>query len=86
MALCRWYHVRSGCTILRQSADCMGNNQKCGFFVTEEDFVKNRNRAIDINKAKGNCDKCKYSLEECKHITIDKNRTDIKGGEEVDLE
>lgn len=44
---------------------CNGENEKCSFFKTEEQFDNERDRAILLNRRKGNCLKCKYASYAC---------------------
>ena len=47
---------------MRDHEDCMGTpDSKCTFYKTPEQFIQERNRAIEINRRKGNCESCKYN-------------------------
>lgn len=55
------------CTILKD-VRCDGGKTDCGFFKTYEEYVLERNRAIKLNRAKGNCEKCIYVNMKCELI------------------
>ena len=44
---------------------CDGTKKDCRFYKTEEQFDKESDRAILINRSKGNCEKCRYRLIHC---------------------
>lgn len=48
---------------------CVGINTECSFYKTEKQYIEDRNRAIEINRAKGNCVGCKYCNKKCEVIT-----------------
>lgn len=52
------------CRIL-SGVKCDGYNKKCSFYKTEYQFIKDEDRAILINQAKGNCDNCRYVNTKC---------------------
>ncbi len=45
-------------------------SRSCSFRRTEREFYEQRNRAVEINRARGNCAKCKYKLHPCETIKI----------------
>lgn len=53
------------CKIL-SGVKCLGNNENCSFRKTEKQFIEDRDRAIALNRLKGNCEKCKYMGAFCK--------------------
>lgn len=48
---------------------CDGKNKCCSFRKTEEQFRTERDRAIALNRERGNCLKCKYMGDFCKLST-----------------
>lgn len=56
---------------------CAGINYDCKFYKTEEQYIAERNRAVEINRAKGNCDNCKYRSVKCAIIPKNKNNAEI---------
>lgn len=44
---------------------CHGTDELCKFYKTEKQFQKERDRAIRINREKGNCEKCRYNKILC---------------------
>ena len=63
--LCYFSAGNNKCSIL--STPCTGTRSKqlCSFRKTEREFKEDWDRAIQINKAKGNCVYCKYRSERC---------------------
>lgn len=47
---------------------CTGNN--CKFYKSVRQYAHERNRAIMINRQKGNCENCKYTPIKCELIPI----------------
>ncbi|MDE6500725.1 MAG: hypothetical protein K2L10_01360 [Ruminococcus sp.] len=45
---------------------CTGIDNKCKFRKTERQFQEEHDRAILINRAKHNCNKCKYMRTSCR--------------------
>lgn len=48
---------------------CDGKNKCCSFWKTEEQFRIERDRAIILNRERGNCLKCRYMGAFCKLST-----------------
>jgi hypothetical protein len=44
---------------------CTGYKSICSFRKTEQEHIYAVNEAISINRAKGNCDKCRYRDVRC---------------------
>ncbi len=47
------------CTVLNETT-CTGEKTSCSFRKSYKEFESERNRAIKINREKGNCNNCKY--------------------------
>ncbi|MCM1223567.1 MAG: hypothetical protein NC548_54880 [Lachnospiraceae bacterium] len=68
------------CDILvtgKRAVKCDGKNEKCSFFKTREKYFEDYNKAIEINRRKGNCENCKYVNARCDYLhseTIIKNK------------
>lgn len=58
---------------------CDGRNKCCSFWKTEEQFTAERDRAIILNRRRGNCLKCQY-MGACKLSTEDAVDNFIQGG------
>ena len=61
----------SDCMFFRGNECCILNVQrcigyKCSFRKTIEEFEHNRDAAIRLNRAKGNCVNCKYVTASCR--------------------
>ena len=63
------------CTIL--STSCTGTRSRriCKFFKTEKEFYEQRNRAVKINRRKGNCANCKYKKPHCEIVEIESEKS-----------
>lgn len=61
---CRFATGCGGCKILI-TEKCDGYNKQCKFSKTEKQFRRALNRAILINRRKGNCANCKYKTQRC---------------------
>ena len=48
---------------------CNGKNHCCSFWKTEEQFWTERDKAITLNRERGNCLKCRYIGNFCKLST-----------------
>lgn len=55
----------STCKIL-VGEKCDGRNKCCSFYKTEEQFRSERDRAITVNRERGNCLNCKYMGAYCR--------------------
>lgn len=51
---------------------CDGKNHCCSFWKTEEQFQAERDKAITLNRMRGNCLKCRYMGDFCKLSTEEK--------------
>lgn len=58
-------NVSKQCQIL-VGTSCNGTNKFCSFFKSEGQYQQELDRAILVNRKKGNCDKCKYGCIPCK--------------------
>lgn len=68
--ICTFVSDRMGsfCKIL-VGEKCDGKNKCCSFWKTEEQFQAERDKAIALNRERGNCLKCKYMGAFCKMST-----------------
>lgn len=59
------------CSILNEQCTGCRSRQLCSFHKTEKEFFEARNRAVEINRARGKCARCKYSRHHpCAIVTI----------------
>lgn len=65
---CFFLRADNGCGVLA-STKCDGFKGDCKFYKTEKQYITEYNRAIDINRSKGNCKDCKYVFSPCCHIS-----------------
>ena len=63
--ICRFVSTGRYCQIL-VGVKCRGTDELCKFRKTEKQFQEERNRAILINRAKCNCNQCKYMGIPCR--------------------
>lgn len=58
------------CGIL--DTECTGTRSEkvCSFRRTEREYFEQRNRAVELNRKRGNCAKCKYKPFPCEPIQI----------------
>ncbi|MDE6780957.1 MAG: hypothetical protein K2J40_05815 [Ruminococcus sp.] len=63
--ICRFSGTSSYCQIL-VGVKCLGTDELCKFHKTEEQFQKERNRAILVNRKKYNCNRCRYMGIPCR--------------------
>jgi len=68
--ICTFVSGRTGsfCKIL-VGEKCDGKNKCCSFYKTEEQFQTERDKAIALNRERGNCLQCKYMGAFCKLST-----------------
>ena len=66
--VCVFARPNEDCAALRDQA-CDGKNKACSFYKTEDQYIAARNRAIEINRAKGLCRRCKYQEKSCRLMT-----------------
>lgn len=72
--MCHFYNpTTQSCTILTFKGlgkvlfqSCTGIDDNCKSFKTDKQFNEERDAAIELNRKKGNCAKCKYSSIPCK--------------------
>lgn len=68
--LCHFYSAanQKGCLLLGES--CTGTKSKklCRFKKTTKEYIEGNNRAIEINRRKGNCENCKYRFVKCEPV------------------
>lgn len=55
------------CSILSEPCIC---DERCTFRKTEREVIIARNRAVILNRKRGNCAKCKYKQYPCDLIPI----------------
>lgn len=67
MDKCKFHTAKDKCQILMVS-ECDGDNRSCGFFKTEQQYANDFNHAVALNRAKGNCLKCKYQKKICQYM------------------
>ncbi|WP_303834672.1 hypothetical protein [Ruminococcus flavefaciens] len=60
----------NSCSILNHPCDITKSRQLCSFHKTELQYYQDRNRAVELNRQKGNCSKCKYMDFQCDIIPI----------------
>ena len=67
---CYFYNPRraDSCSVLNQACDLTKSRQLCHFHKTELQYYQERNRAVELNRQKGNCAKCKYKDVACEII------------------
>ncbi|MDE7365708.1 MAG: hypothetical protein K2N27_12680 [Ruminococcus sp.] len=61
---CRFFKKTKRCYILI-GKKCNGTDTNCSFYKTDEQFQRECDRAILINRRKFNCEHCKYSPVPC---------------------
>ncbi len=61
---CRFFRTSRKCYIL-VGKKCNGTNTDCSFYKTDEQFQRDCDRAIMINRRKFNCEHCRYSPSPC---------------------
>lgn len=61
---CKFHICGRYCKILI-GMDCDGTNENCSFYKTEIQFCKDADRAILLNREKGNCERCAYKSKPC---------------------
>jgi len=68
--ICTFVSDRTGsfCKIL-VGEKCDGKNRCCSFYKTEEQFRTERDKAIALNRERGNCLQCRYMGAFCKMST-----------------
>ena len=59
------------CSILNEQCTGTRSRQLCRFHKTEAEFFKERNRAVQINRARGKCARCEYKAHPCEIINIE---------------
>lgn len=62
--ICRFACGNKCCQIL-VGIKCQGIDEKCKFYKTDKQYIKDRDKAILKNRTKGNCDNCKYMNTPC---------------------
>lgn len=58
------------CSVLTEPCPTGRARQTCPFHKTERQFYEERNAAIQKNRQKGNCDRCKYKSQKCELLKI----------------
>lgn len=61
---CKFAGVSRYCMIL-VGTKCRGDATKCRFYKTERQFTEAADRAVLINREKGDCEKCRYNKIPC---------------------
>lgn len=70
--ICEFYGGSGQCNAL--SVDiCTGHNKSCKFYVSHQQAIYRRDKAIKSARAKGLCDKCKYVEAKCRTSEDQKN-------------
>ena len=64
---CRFSTSLKSCSIL--FCLCDGHNSNCKFYKSDRQFIEEQDRAIDLCRGKGICEKCKYKNVPCKKST-----------------
>lgn len=72
--MCHFYNpTTKACTILAFKGlekvlfqSCTGVDDNCKFYKTTKQYAEELDAAIELNRKKGNCAKCKYSSIPCK--------------------
>ena len=59
------------CSVLNDPCIDAQSMQKCKFRKTVSQFFEERNRAVEINRRKGNCARCKYKPFQCELIIME---------------
>lgn len=63
---------------------CDGKNKFCSFWKTEKQFQAERDKAIFLNRKRGNCLKCRYMMSDfCKLSTEMVISDNFLGGEKI---
>ena len=74
VTLCHFYSKNAanqrGCLLLREDCNGTKSKQECKFMKTTKEFYEESNRAIELNRKKGNCINCKYRKAKCDTVTI----------------
>lgn len=63
----------NNCSILNQPCDPNKSRQLCKFHKTEYEYYLQRNKALELNRRKGNCAKCKYKQFPCELSQIEED-------------
>lgn len=58
------------CGALNEPCD-EDTQKKCKFRMTTSEFFAARNKAVELNRKRGNCAKCKYKLKPCDIIIFE---------------
>ena len=61
---CKFAGISRYCMIL-VGTKCRGDMTDCKFYKTERQFAEEADRAVRINRQKGNCEKCRYNKIPC---------------------
>ncbi len=80
---CRFHVCGRHCKIL-MGMDCDGTDENCSFYKTEFQFHKDADRAILINREKGNCKKCRYNINPCELSLFSRDNKHACGGKDYD--
>lgn len=69
--ICKYLMPETKCCTILTGVYCTGRRSKsvCKFKKTEAEYIMQADRAIMINRKKGNCYKCKYKERPCKLST-----------------
>lgn len=73
---CFFKQTGSVCGIL--NTFCNGIKRGCKFYKTEEQYIEEQNKAVLMNRKKGNCEKCKYRDIHCELLEVAKSTENIK--------
>lgn len=67
-----YFHRDNGACGVLSDTHCEGSRRGCTFRKTRAEFIEGKDRAIQICRDKGICDKCKYTESDgirCKKST-----------------
>lgn len=66
---CHFIDTKSGrCCLLGEH--CTGASRSCSFRKTRKEFIIAHNRAVAVNRKRGNCNNCKYKPTPCEFEVI----------------
>lgn len=65
MEICKFKSTKSESCLALSHTKCSGYDEECKFYKTEQQYIDAANHAIELNRAKGNCDNCRYVKVPC---------------------
>lgn len=60
--------THSFCSLTLETCSDGKNRKRCSFRKTEQEYVEAQRHAIELNRRKGNCARCKYKRQPCEII------------------